>query len=158
MPRAASPGSNGSSGTVLANIRVGAIRWPRAGCKLLKVDWNRFFKSSDPTRGRTRNAAVDASSLASSSTPMGLTIVFTDSELSARTPSSRQRGRSITYHLVLYSDPATSMTLVSRFCHMSSVRSTSDGRGPVTRKRVPDREEQGKPSKDARRGRCHPLE
>ena len=50
------------------------------------------------------------------------------------------------------------MTLVSRFCHMSSVRSTSDGRGPVTRKRVPDREEQGKPGKDARRGRCHPLE
>ena len=40
-------------------------------------------------------------------------------------------------------DPATSMTLVSRFCHMSSVRSTSDGRGPVTRKRVPDREERG---------------
>ena len=32
---------------------------------------------------------------------------------------------------------------------MSSVRSTSDGRDPVTRKRVPDREEQGKPSKDA---------
>ena len=30
--------------------------------------------------------------------------------------------------------------LVSRFC-LSSVRSTSDGRGPVTRKRVPDREE-----------------
>ena len=26
------------------------------------------------------------------------------------------------------------------FCHMSSARSTSDGRGPVTRKRVPDRE------------------
>ena len=50
------------------------------------------------------------------------------------------------------------MTLVSRFCHMSSVRSTSDGRGPVTRKRVPDREEQGKPDKDALRGRCHPLE
>ena len=50
------------------------------------------------------------------------------------------------------------MTLVSRLCHMSSVRSTSDGRGPVTPKRVPDREEQGKPSKDARRGRCHPLE
>jgi hypothetical protein len=25
-------------------------------------------------------------------------------------------------------------------------------------KRVPDREEQGKPSKDARRGSCHPLE
>ena len=25
-------------------------------------------------------------------------------------------------------------------CHMSSARSTSDGRGPVTRKRVPDRE------------------
>jgi hypothetical protein len=50
------------------------------------------------------------------------------------------------------------MTLVSRFCHMSSVRSTSDSRGPVTPKRVPDREEQGKPSKDARRGRCHPLE
>jgi hypothetical protein len=50
------------------------------------------------------------------------------------------------------------MTLVSRFCHMSSVRSTSDGRGPVTRKRVPDREEQGKPGKDARRGRCHLLE
>jgi len=43
-------------------------------------------------------------------------------------------------------------------CHMSSARSTSDGRGPVTRKRVPDREEQGKPRKDARRGRCHPLE
>ena len=41
---------------------------------------------------------------------------------------------------------------------MSSVRSTSDGRGPVTRNRVPDREEQGKPSNDARRGRCHPLE
>jgi hypothetical protein len=50
------------------------------------------------------------------------------------------------------------MTLVSRFYHMSSVRSTSDGRGPVTRKRVPDREEPGKPRKDARRGRCHPLE
>ena len=50
------------------------------------------------------------------------------------------------------------MTLVSSFCQMSSVRSTSDGRGPVTRKRVPDREEQGKPGKDARRGRCHPLE
>jgi hypothetical protein len=33
----------------------------------------------------------------------------------------------------------TSMTLVTCFCHMSSVRSTSDGRGPVTRKRVPDR-------------------
>ena len=49
-------------------------------------------------------------------------------------------------------DPETSMTLVSSFCQMSSVRSTSDGRGPVTRKRVPDREEQGKPSKDARRG------
>jgi len=30
-------------------------------------------------------------------------------------------------------DPATSMTLVSRFCHMSSVRSTSDGRGPVAK-------------------------
>ena len=29
---------------------------------------------------------------------------------------------------------------------------------PVTHKRVPDREEQGKPSKDARRGRCHPIE
>ncbi len=42
-------------------------------------------------------------------------------------------------------DPATSMTLVYHFCHMSSVRSTSDGRGPVTRKRVPDREEPGKP-------------
>ena len=25
-------------------------------------------------------------------------------------------------------------------CHMSSARSTSDGRGPVTRKRVPDRD------------------
>ena len=35
---------------------------------------------------------------------------------------------------------------------------TSDGRGPVTRNRVPDREEPGKPRKDARRGRCHPLE
>jgi len=44
------------------------------------------------------------------------------------------------------------------FDDMSSVRSTSDGRGPVTRKRVPDREEAGKPRKDARRGRCHPLE
>jgi hypothetical protein len=55
-------------------------------------------------------------------------------------------------------DPATSMTLVSSFCQMSSVRSTSDGRGPVTRNRVPDREEPGKPRKDARRGRCHPLE
>ena len=55
-------------------------------------------------------------------------------------------------------DPATSMTLVFHFCNMSSVRSTSDGRGPVTRKRVPDREEQGKPRKDARRGCCHPLE
>ena len=54
-------------------------------------------------------------------------------------------------------DPATSMTLVSRFCHMSSVRSTSDGRGPVTPKRVPDREEQGKPSKDARRGRSNDV-
>ena len=29
-------------------------------------------------------------------------------------------------------------------CHMSSARSTSDGRGPVTRKRVPDREEPGR--------------
>ncbi len=28
---------------------------------------------------------------------------------------------------------------------MSSARSASDGRGPVTRKRVPDREEPGKP-------------
>ena len=52
----------------------------------------------------------------------------------------------------------TSMTLVFRFCYMSSVRSTSDGRGPVTRKRVPDREEPGKPRQDARRGRCHLLE
>jgi hypothetical protein len=50
------------------------------------------------------------------------------------------------------------MTLVFRFCYMSSVRSTSDGRGPVTRKRVPDREDPGKPRKDARRGRCHLLE
>ena len=41
---------------------------------------------------------------------------------------------------------------------MSSVRSTSDGRSPVTRKRVPDREEPGKPRKDAQRGCCHPLE
>jgi len=57
-----------------------------------------------------------------------------------------------------YSMPNTELTLVFRFCYMSSVRSTSDGRGPVTRKRVPDREEQGKPGKDARRGRCHPLE
>ena len=31
-------------------------------------------------------------------------------------------------------DPETSVTLVSSFCQMSSVRSTSDGRGPVTRK------------------------
>ncbi len=58
----------------------------------------------------------------------------------------------------LIESPLTSMTLVFRFCYMSSVRSTSDGRGPVTRKRVPDREEQGKPGKDARRGGCHPLE
>jgi hypothetical protein len=35
---------------------------------------------------------------------------------------------------------------------------TSDGGSPVTRNRVPDREEQGKPRNDARRGRCHPLE
>ncbi len=28
----------------------------------------------------------------------------------------------------------------------------------VTRTRVPDRDEQGKPREDARRGRCHPLE
>ena len=60
----------------------------------------------------------------------------------------------------LIKNPLTSMTLVFRFCYMSSVRSTSDGRGPVTRKRVPDREEPGnlKPGKDARRGRCHLLE
>ena len=43
-------------------------------------------------------------------------------------------------------------------CHMSSARSSSDGRGPVTRTRVPDRDEQGKPGNDARRGRCHLLE
>jgi hypothetical protein len=48
--------------------------------------------------------------------------------------------------------------MVNCFCHMSSVRSTSDGRGPVTRKRVPDREEPGKPRKDTRRGRYHSLE
>ena len=42
--------------------------------------------------------------------------------------------------------------------YMSSARGTSDGGGPVTRKRAPDREEQGKPRKDARRGRCHLLE
>jgi hypothetical protein len=41
---------------------------------------------------------------------------------------------------------------------MSSVRGTSDGRGPVTCTRVPDRDEQGKPREDARRGRCHLLE
>ena len=29
---------------------------------------------------------------------------------------------------------------------------------PVTRNRVPDREEKGKPINDARHGRCHPLE
>ena len=34
----------------------------------------------------------------------------------------------------LIESPLTSMTLVFRFCYMSSVRSTSDGRGPVTRK------------------------
>ena len=44
------------------------------------------------------------------------------------------------------------------FCHMSSVPGSSDGRGPVTRNRVPDREEKGKPINDARHGRCHPLE
>jgi hypothetical protein len=33
------------------------------------------------------------------------------------------------------------MTLVTRFCQMSLVRSTSDGKGPVTRKRIPDRED-----------------
>jgi hypothetical protein len=54
--------------------------------------------------------------------------------------------------------PLTSMTLVFRFCYMSSARSTSDCRGPVTRKRVPDRKESGKPGKDVRRGRCHLLE
>ena len=37
-------------------------------------------------------------------------------------------------------------------------RQMSYGRVPVTRKRVPDREEPGKPRKDARRGRCHTLE
>ena len=58
----------------------------------------------------------------------------------------------------LIETPLTSMTLVFRFCYMSSARSTSDSRGPVTRKRVPDREEPGKPRKDARRGRCHTLE
>ncbi len=50
------------------------------------------------------------------------------------------------------------MTLVFHFCQMSSARGTIDGRGPVTRTRVPDRDEQGKPREDARRGRCHPLE
>jgi hypothetical protein len=55
-------------------------------------------------------------------------------------------------------DRRAAISMASRFCPMSSVRSTSDGRGPVTRKRVPDREEPGKPRKDARRGRCHPLE
>jgi len=54
--------------------------------------------------------------------------------------------------------PRHPMKLVFHFCHMSSVRGTSDGRGPVTHKRVPDREEPGKPRKDARRGFCHPLE
>ena len=54
--------------------------------------------------------------------------------------------------------PSIPASLQTGFCHMCSVRSTSDGRGPVTPKRVPDREEQGKPSMDARRGRCHPLE
>ena len=34
----------------------------------------------------------------------------------------------------LIENPLTSMTLVTCFCHMSSVRSTGDGRGPVTRK------------------------
>ena len=34
----------------------------------------------------------------------------------------------------LIESPLTSMTLVSRFCYMSSVRSTSDGGGPVTHK------------------------
>ena len=48
-----------------------------------------------------------------------------------------EKGNPCTYFETLY------------LCHMSSVRSTSDGRGPVTRKRVPDREEQGKPGKDA---------
>ena len=67
------------------------------------------------------------------------------------------RGRRVSLETLIETQ-LTSMTLVFRFCYMSSVRSTSDGRGPVTRKRVPDREEQGKPSKDARRGRCHPLE
>ena len=67
------------------------------------------------------------------------------------------RGRRVSLE-TLVGTPLTSMTLVFRFCYMSSVRSTSDGRGPVTRKRVPDREEPGKPRKDARRGRCHLLE
>jgi len=34
----------------------------------------------------------------------------------------------------LIENPLTSMTLVFRFRHMSSARSTSDGRGPVTHK------------------------
>ena len=38
------------------------------------------------------------------------------------------KGKPCTYFETLY------------LCHMSSARSTSDGRGPVTRKRVPDRE------------------
>ena len=56
-------------------------------------------------------------------------------------------------------DPAHFDDIGFRFRQMSSVRSTSDGRGgSATRKRVPDREEPGKPRKDARRGRCHLLE
>ena len=35
---------------------------------------------------------------------------------------------------------------------------TEYGSGRVTRNRVPDREEKGKPINDARHGRCHPLE
>jgi hypothetical protein len=45
-----------------------------------------------------------------------------------------------------------------RVTQPDSVVSDPEKSGSVTRNRVPDREEQGKPSNDARRGRCHPLE
>jgi hypothetical protein len=62
----------------------------------------------------------------------------------------------------LIENPLTSMTLVlaSAKCPRPEVRVTDDHHHQRTRnsQRVPDREEPGKPRKDARRGHCHPLE
>jgi hypothetical protein len=70
------------------------------------------------------------------------------------------RGRKVSLETRIETPPPHEIGF--HFCHMSSVRGTSDGqvpsRGPVTRNRVPDREEKGKPINDARHGRCHPLE